>query len=293
MTTSRTHAVATETFVIGDVDPTIRVAFPMTADAPTLGLDMPTGLLGGAALPPDALPSATGLDHVLGLRTFLAEACRSQAMAGRNWFGHPPLVLVGPAGFGRGHVARRIAHIAGVPLVEANVSEMCDGGNGPGIRTRDVPIPVLAMALTHCANPIVLLDLEERSPNPLVSRRLAEMMDPLRTGRWMHEGFQTVFDLSHVSWIVQAPDRSPAVVAVEAHGGRVIPTAQQSDFREELRRLSVAHQVASSGRRGDPDPHLIAGILRDQRYRFGNEAPPGKALFDHAVTIRDQLRSGG
>lgn len=293
MTASRTRAVATETFVIGDMEPAIQVAFPMTPDAATLGLDRPTGLLGGAALPPEALASATGLDHVLGLRAFLAEACRSQTNAGRNWFGHPPLVLVGPAGFGRGHVARRVAHLAGVPLVEAGGAELCDVGRGPGIRTRDVPIPVLAIALTRCANPIVLLDLEGASPNPLGSRRLAAMMDPLRTGRWLHEGMRTVFDLSHVSWIVQAPDRSHAVAAIEAHGGRVIPTTPESDVREELRRLSVAQQVASDGGRGVPDPHLVAAILRDLEHRFANDAPPGRALFDHAVASRDQLRTGG
>ncbi len=291
MTASLTRAAATETFVIDDVEPAIRVAFPLTKDAPTLGLDAPTRLLGGVALDPHSLPSATGLDHVLGLRAFLAEACRSQAIAGRNWFRHPPLVLLGSAGFGRGHVARRIAQLAGVPLVEADGAELLDDGDAPGIRTRDVPIPVLAMALTRCANPIILLDLEGTSPNPLASRRLAEMMDPVRAGRWLQENLRTVFDLSHVSWIVQAPGRSHAVAAIEAHGGRVIPTVPRSDVREELRRLSVAQHVAGDGRRGPADPHLVAGILRDLQHRFGSEVPPGKALFDHAVTTRDQLGS--
>ncbi len=293
MTASLARTAATETFVIGDVDPAIRVAFPMTADAPTFGLDQPTRLPGGAALSPDALPSATGLDHVLGLRVFLAESCRRQATAGRNWFGHPPLVLVGPAGFGRGHVARRIAQLAGVPLVEADGAELRDDGTGPVVRTRDVPIPVLAMALTGCANPIVLLDLTHASPNPLASRRIAEMMDPVRTGRWLQERMRTVFDISHVSWIVQAPERSHAVVAIEAHGGRVIPTIPQPGVLEDLRRLSVAQQVASEGRRGHPDPHLTAGILRDLQHRFMNDVPPGAALFEHAVVSREQLRSGG
>lgn len=293
MTASRTRAIATETFVIGDAEPAIQVAFPTTADSPTLGLDAPTRLLGGAALDPHALPSATGLDHVLGLRAFLAESCRRQATGGRNWFGHPPLVLVGSAGFGRGHVARRIAHLAGVPLVETDGAEQFDEGAGPAIRTRDVPIPVLAMALTRCANPIVLLDLGRASPSPLASRRLAEMMDPVRTGRWLHQRMRTVFDISHVSWIVQAPERSHAVVAIEAHGGRVIPTIPQPGVLEDLRRLSVAQQVASEGRKGAPDPHLIAGILRDLQHRFMKDVPPGAALFDHAVGGREHLRSDG
>lgn len=57
MTSTRNQTAPSVTFVIADVDPSIRIAFPFEADAPTFGLDPPTRLLGAAALPPDALPS--------------------------------------------------------------------------------------------------------------------------------------------------------------------------------------------------------------------------------------------
>ncbi|USR00339.1 hypothetical protein [Sphingomonas aerolata] len=292
MITPRSGAVATETFVIGDVEPSIRIAFPTTADAPTLGLDQPTRLSGGAALTPDALSSATGLDHVLGLRSFLAEACRSQAAAGRSWFRHPPLVLVGAAGFGRGHVARRIAHLTGVPLVEACGSELNDAGEREGRSTRGIPIPVLAMALTRCANPIVLLDLGEKPLDPLASRRLVEMLDPVRTGRWLDEGLGCVFDLSNVSWIVQASETSHSIAAIEAHGGRAIATVRCADTREELRRLSIAQQVVCDGEGGASDPHMVGNIVSRLRRHFMDDVPTGRALFDHAVALRDRAGSG-
>jgi hypothetical protein len=145
----------------------------------------------------------------------LADAGRTQTLAGRNWFGHPPIVLVGAAGFGRGGGAHRIADLAGVPLVEVDGAEVEATAEGAGFRTLDVPVPVLAMALTRCANPIVLIDLADRNLNPFASRRPAEMLDPTRTGRWLHEGLRTVFDLSHVSWIVQASRHSPAIPAID------------------------------------------------------------------------------
>lgn len=276
------------TFVVDDATPGVTVAFPLEADAPTFGLDRATRLLGAAALPPEALPSATGLDHVLGLRPLLAEACRRQSSAGRHWFGHPPIVLVGAAGFGRGLVARRIADLAGVPLVEL------DGGH-PGVTpvragcdVGSVPVPVLAMALTRCANPIVLLDLDGVKLSPHACRGLAEMLDPVRTGRWLHEGMRTVFDLSHVSWIVQVSQRNPAVTAIESVGGRVIHTDAQTGVREELRRLSVAQQVAEAAI-GERPSRLVDDVHAELQRRFPEASPPGKALHAQAVAFRDGL----
>lgn len=290
MRSARTQSVVSGTFVIADDQPAIRVAFPLEADGPTFGLDQSTRLLGAAALPPDALPSATGLDHVPSLRSLLADACRTQAAAGRNWFGHPPIVLIGAAGFGRGGVARRIADLAGVPLVEADGSEVDVTAERADVGTRDVPVPVLAMALARCANPIVLLDLGDRDLAPFASRRLGEMLDPTRTGRWLHEGLRTVFDLSHVSWIVQASRHSPAIAAIEAVGGRVIQTAAKTDVREDLRRLSIAQQVACRAGQRTSDRHLVGDVLAELQRRFLRDTPPGRVLWDHAVAFADERR---
>lgn len=292
MTSSRNQSAPSGTFVIADVEPSIWVAFPFEADAPTFGLDQPTRLLGAAALPPDALPSATGLDHVPGLRSLLADACRTQALAGHNWFGHAPIVLVGDAGFGRGAVARRIAAVAGVPLVEADGADVDGTAERTGISTRDVPVPVLAMALTRCANPIILLDLADFSLTPFVSRCLAEMLDPTRTGRWLHEGLRTVFDLSHVSWIIQASRHCPTIAAIEAVGGRVIHIAAQTDVREDLRRLSTAQEVARRGGRGTTEPQLVGDILAELQRRFLSDSPPGRSLWDYAVAFADERGAG-
>jgi hypothetical protein len=290
VTSARTRAGASGTFVIADDGPSIQVAFPLEASAPTFGLDRPTRLLGAAALPPDALPSATGLDHVPGLRSLLANVCRRQVLAGRNWFEHSPIVLVGNAGFGRGLVVQRISELAGVPLVDVGGANLDAAAVRDGVALGDVPAPVLAMALTRCANPIVLLDLTETNPNPLATRRLTEMLDPTRAGRWLHERLRTVFDLSHVSWIVQAPRVSPAVAAIEDAGGRVINISAQTDVREDLRRLSTAQQVARRGGHGTSDQFLVGDILTELQRRFLRETPPGRSLWDHAVAFADERR---
>lgn len=292
MTSTRPQSAPSGTFVVADVEPSVQVAFPFEPNAPTFGLDRPTRLLGAAALPPDALPSATGLDHVPGLCSLLADACHAKVMAGRNWFGHPPIVLVGESGFGRGALAHRIAGVAGVPLVEADGADVDGTAERTAISTRDVPVPVLAMALTGCANPIILLDLADLSLTPFASRRLAEMLDPTRTGRWLHEGLRTVFDLSHVSWIVQASRRSPTIAAIEAVGGRVIHVAAQTDVREDLRRLSTAQEVARRSGRGTTDPHLVGDILAELQRRFLRDSPPGRSLWDYAVAFADERGAG-
>lgn len=291
MRSACTRTGASGTFVIADAEPAVRVAFPLEAEGPTFGLDQPMRLLGRDALPPEALPSATGLDHVPGLRSLLADACRKQVMAGRNWFGLAPLVLVGAAGFGRGGVAHRIADLAGVPLVHADGAEVDVTAERAGVGTRDVPVPVMAMALTRSANPIVLLDLANRDLSPLASRRLAEMLEPIRTGRWLHEGLRTIFDLSRVSWIVQASRHSPTIAAIEAVGGRVIHTEPRTDVREDLRRLSTAQQVARLCGRGTADPHMVGDVLAELQRRFLRDSPPGRSLWDHAVAFTDERRA--
>ena len=292
MTSTRPRSAPSGTFVIADVEPLVQVAFPIEADAPTFGLDRPTRLLGATALPPDALPSATGLDHVLDLRSLLADACHAKVMAGRNWFGHPPIVLVGEPGFGRGALAHRIADLAGVPLVAAAGAETEATAEDVGLRTMNVPVPILAMTLTRCANPIVLLDLADRDLTPLASRRLAEMLDHTRTGRWLHEGLRCVFDLSHVSWIVQASRRSPTIAAIEGVGGRVIHVAAQTDVREDLRRLSTAQEVARRGGRSTTEPHLVGDILAELQRRFLRDSPSGRSLWDYAVAFADERGVG-
>lgn len=63
----------------------IVVAHPMGPHSAQLGLDRPAALLGGNdRLAPNGMSSALGIDHVAGLRNFVAAACERQSIAGET-----------------------------------------------------------------------------------------------------------------------------------------------------------------------------------------------------------------
>lgn len=267
----------------------IPIAFPMDESAPTFGLDQPMQLLGGSALAPEALAMAAGFDHVIGLRTFLAQACWRQVLAGRTWHGHPPLCLVGPSGFGRGLLARRIADLTGTPMIEFDAADLEREVLRTGAGSAVVPMPVLAMALTRCANPTVLLTLTDATPSPCVAQALVKMTDPHRSMRLFDHRLGTVFDISNVSWIIQAPDSSPALLEIVGDYGSVIRSTFGTGPAEDVRRLAVALQAASVGGGGNPTVvESIFSALRDDFPTRGH--PTATVLFEYAVNV---MRASG
>jgi hypothetical protein len=263
----------------------------MGAHAPTFGLDRPTRVSGAQALAPEALAMAAGFDHVPGLRSFLAEACRRQVREGRFWHGHPPLCLVGPEGFGRGLIARRIADLTGTPMVACDAADLENEVVGAQAGKLVIPTPIFAMALTRCANPTILLTVTNAGLSPQATRALAEWMDPDRSVRLYDERLRTVFDISAVSWIVQAPETSPALAAIAGENGRALETRLGAGPVEDLRRLAVAVQVA--GPAPECDPQLVEAIFAALVNDFPAQARPrGAILSDHAANVRRGLRVG-
>ena len=270
-------------------DPSVQVAYPAEDLSPTLGLEVPTRLLGGRMVQTAGIAWASGLDHVPGLRAFLAEAHHRQMTAGRPWHGHPPICLVGPAGFGRGLLARRISRLTGTPLVRFEASEL----EAIALRAEAgeivPPVPVLAMALTRCANPTIAIDLPDGQVGPLSARMLAGMLDPHRGGRWFDEGMRTIFDLSCVSWIVQAPEVTPAVAALIGQSGALFDAMLQTGLLEDLRRLAIAVEVVG-GQVGD-DKAAVQAVFEALRDDFSaNGGPAARLLAQHA--LRTCLRQG-
>lgn len=72
----------------------------------------------------------------------------------------------------------------------------------------------------------------------------------------------------------------------------MIHTAAQTDVREDLRRLSTAQQVARRGGRDASASHHVGDILAELQRRFLRDSPPGRSLWDHAVTFADEHRAG-
>lgn len=201
--------------------PSIVVAHPMGSHFAPLGLDRPAAMLGGGdRLAPDGMPSALGIDHVAGLRNFVAAACRRQATAGRDWYQHPPLALLGERGVGKGIVAHWIARNAGVPLFRVSAAELtvAEEGRSDDAYRAFPPAPVIAMATSCCANPIIVLEIDVDTPPPAVQAVIATMIDPRCNARWIDGNLRTIFDLSHISWIIEVQARTPEPDGRAHHG---------------------------------------------------------------------------
>lgn len=179
--------------------PSVMVAHPMGDQDVPLGLDRPLSLLGGGRrLASSEMPSALGIDHVSGLRRFVAEACRRRAVSGLDGYHQPPLALLGENGIGKGFVAHWIARNAGLPLYRIRVGP--DFGTSPAGRgvEHGIPLlPVVAIAAGRCANPVIVLELDVDDPITVEAEDvLVSMIDPRANSRWIDQDQQTILDLS-------------------------------------------------------------------------------------------------
>lgn len=132
----------------------------------------------------------------------------ARAMSGEaRWFTLPPMLLEGPAGVGRTHVARRLAQLAGVPHAMLDLSapgaieQLGQRPRGPDLVMPSVP--VLAMAISRCANPMISVVGANRL-DEAGQRFFALMIDPDTAARWVEDAVGATVDLRQVSWIVQA-----------------------------------------------------------------------------------------
>ncbi|RSV17320.1 hypothetical protein CA236_11360 [Sphingomonas sp. ABOLG] len=185
--------------------PEVAVAAGFSARPVPLGLDRPLHLLGGNALkrlgPDLGLPA----EWFPSLVRAVADEGRRRLESGERWFGLPPTLLVGDPGTGRGHAARRVAEAAGVPLVPMDLSEPDSvlqlRGERRGPELVLPSLPVLAMATTRCANPLVLVTGIDRA-SPHVQALLARMLAAGEAARWREDALGAVVDLGHVTWLV-------------------------------------------------------------------------------------------
>jgi hypothetical protein len=220
--------------------PTMTVAHPMGDHAAPLGLDRPLALLGGGQrLAPSGMPCALGIDHVPGLRQFVAEACRRRALSGSDGYHQPPLALIGQNGVGKGFVAHWIARNAGVPLFRVPVgADFRNGQSADHDVERRIPLsPVVAMASARCANPVIVLELDVDKPiSDEAEETLVSMIDPRANSRWIDHEQQTILDLSHVSWIVEVQGRRSFRSGVQQPGEtRVIEAVLPTRLEEVIR----------------------------------------------------------
>ena len=241
---SLSEPTTTRALVVGAAIPTTTVACSWTANPVPLALDQPLELRGGAVLAPDRMSAELALDWAPAVQEAVIAACMRQALSGEHWFTMPATALVGRPGAGRTLVARRIARSAGLPFISIDVS-------GPTAATRlapqrcspDVAAPsavVLAMAISRCANPVVLVTGVDEADEDALGV-LHSMMDPISGRRWSADAIEAVVDLGHVTWLVQSS--SPLGLPRRLSKLKLLPVGLEVDHHANLMALSAASEV--------------------------------------------------
>ncbi len=200
---ARSTAIAQDSIV----GAAMTVAHGFSARQPSLGFGSALALRGGSG--PDVHRMVLEMDFSWqpALSAVFADALDRSRSSTSPWITTAPVLLLGEKGVGRTHVARRFAHLAGVPhitfdLEDVEVVERLQGvSRGPDVLIPTAP--VLAMAASRCANPVVTV-VGADTVTEEVQMNLARMIDPSTSDRWADRSVGATVDLRQVSWFVQA-----------------------------------------------------------------------------------------
>lgn len=142
----------------------------------------------------------------------LDQQWRLQLWLGRPWIAFRPLLLVGPPGCGKSHLARMIAERSGVGhsiLSLAGVADSTTVEGTPRGFTNTMPcFPALTMAQHGTANPIVVVEEVDKAGNsarhgdPVTA--LLTLIEPGTAKRYWDRCLLAPVDVSHVNWILTA-----------------------------------------------------------------------------------------
>ena len=246
---------------------TMHVAAGFSDGPLALGLDRPLELRGGDRLAPDQLVYDLAFTWQVDLIRLIDRACRERLLDGQSFLTLPPLLLTGEPGVGRTHAARRIASLAGLPHVQMHLGDATAQSIQARSQGPDVVLPappVLAMAASGCANPVItVIGVDEVDRD--TQEWLAALVDPSRSSRWIEEGVGAVVDLSRISWFVQSNavgDLAPALV----NALRLVELVRPSPAEFDLHLVDVlAEVVADRGMLGQIQPWVLTDALTAMR----------------------------
>lgn len=207
-----------------------------------MSLDRPKWLLGGRCLAPDGIATQAAMDWIPGLTGLLADACRSQVLSNRPWFWLPPVALAGADPDEARLVSRRIARLAGVPYLVMDASRLQDDAlSRSAARGTDLvmpPDPVIAIAASGCANPLVLVVGAEKASDRLAAG-LGDLLDSQSSARWVCPSLEAVLDLGAITWMVATPNEHALPTGIYTRV-RQLPISQPQDRAGRMMRVLTA-----------------------------------------------------
>ncbi|MCY7281507.1 MAG: AAA family ATPase [Sphingomonas bacterium] len=135
-----------------------------------------------------------------------------QLWLGRPWITFRPLLLVGPPGCGKSHLARMIAERSGTGHSILSLSGVADPtsveGTPRGYSSTMPCFPALAMAQHSTANPIVVVEeldkacSNSRNGDPVAA--LLTLIEPGTAREYWDRCLLAPIDVSHVNWMCTA-----------------------------------------------------------------------------------------
>lgn len=128
-----------------------------------------------------------------------------------------PMLLVGPPGVGKSHLARRVTDLAGVPFVSIDVGAGSEGfrvgGLTRGWGSAYPGAPVETILATGIGNPLVFVDEIDKggaqhslkgSLSTSAWTSLLGLLEPGTAARWVCPYYGVAMDMSRVTWILAA-----------------------------------------------------------------------------------------
>lgn len=241
--------------------PMMTVVRGATARSGFLSLDRPQRLLGGHCLLPDGIAAEAAMDWIPGLSSLLADACRRQMASNRPWFWLPPVALAGANSDEAGLVSRRIARLAGVPYLVMDVSRLQDDAlsRSAALGTNLIvpPDPVVAIATSGCANPLVLV-LGAENASDRLSSGLGDLLDRQSSARWVCHALDAVLDLGAITWMVATPNEHALPTSIYTRLRQVSIAPPQDRVGRMMRVLMVMLEVMADH---DLQPAEVATVL--------------------------------
>jgi hypothetical protein len=150
-----------------------------------------------------------------------------------------PLIIVGAPGAGKSRLARRLGEILKLPTAMLNAAGSSDSkaliGTSKGWSTAASPLPVEHIVNSRVVNPIIIVEEIDKAggstENGQISKSLLMMLEPSTSKAFPDEHLCIAVDISMVSWVMTANDRSKIEPLLRARCQIVeMPIPRPEDF---------------------------------------------------------------